>query len=72
MMKAGYPWNSTVAEILGAKRFLAEQCGIPAHAIRGFRSPYLMTNPLVRQASGWRGQAAGGQPAGGRRGGQGA
>lgn len=51
MMKAGYPWADTVEEIMGAKRFLADECGIPAHTIRGFRSPYLMTNPLVRQAS---------------------
>lgn len=35
-------------EILGARSDIAE-CGIPESAIRGFRSPYLDTNPKVRQ-----------------------
>ncbi|PSC74519.1 Myb-related B isoform A [Micractinium conductrix] len=49
-MPAGYPFNDTIAEIMGAKRFLSEECGIPAADIRGFRNPYLKTNPLVRRA----------------------
>lgn len=48
-MPAGYPESDTVAEILGARRFLSDQCGIPADQIRGFRSPYLVTNPVVRK-----------------------
>lgn len=48
-MPAGYSYNDTLAEILGAKKFLSEECGIPADSIRGFRSPYLVTNPVVRQ-----------------------
>ena len=48
-MPAGFSLNDTAAEILGAKRFLSEECGIPEADIRGFRSPYLRTNPLVRQ-----------------------
>lgn len=48
-MPEGYAYNDTVAEILGAKRFLSRECGIPADEIRGFRSPYLVTNPVVRQ-----------------------
>ncbi|PRW56282.1 hypothetical protein C2E21_4979 [Chlorella sorokiniana] len=48
-MPAGYPENDTVAEILGARRYLSDKCGIPADQIRGFRSPYLVTNPVVRK-----------------------
>ncbi|KAI7840372.1 hypothetical protein COHA_005916 [Chlorella ohadii] len=48
-MPAGYPENDTVSEILGARRFLSDKCGIPADRIRGFRSPYLVTNPVVRK-----------------------
>lgn len=48
----GTPLNETVDAILGAKRFLSQECGIPASDIRGFRNPYLVTNPLVRQV-GW-------------------
>lgn len=38
----------TADEILGAKRFLADSCGIQESEIRGFRSPYLVTNPTGR------------------------
>ena len=48
------PPPSTAASLhgfrAGAKRFLSEECGIPAADIRGFRNPYLKTNPLVRRA----------------------
>ncbi|KAL4431388.1 hypothetical protein ABPG75_006644 [Micractinium tetrahymenae] len=48
-MPAGFPRNDTVAEILGARSFLSQECGIPEADIRGFRNPYLKTNPVVRQ-----------------------
>ena len=48
-MPAGYPRNDTVAEILGARHYMSEECGIDSADIRGFRSPYLVTNPTVRQ-----------------------
>lgn len=36
----GVPKTVTVEQILGAKTFLSQQCGIPAAEIRGFRNPY--------------------------------
>jgi LysM repeat protein/peptidoglycan/xylan/chitin deacetylase (PgdA/CDA1 family) len=42
----GYP--NLVDEIMGAKKDLTTRCGLPAEGIVGFRSPYLVHNPAVR------------------------
>lgn len=36
-------------EILGGRDYLINECGIPAADVTGFRSPYLTTNPTLRQ-----------------------
>jgi hypothetical protein len=36
-------------EIVGGRFWLGKDCDIPLDAIRGFRSPYLTTNPTVRE-----------------------
>lgn len=36
-------------EIVGSRYWLADDCGVPLDSIRGFRSPYLTTNPLIRE-----------------------
>jgi peptidoglycan/xylan/chitin deacetylase (PgdA/CDA1 family) len=45
----GTPKNVTVAQILGARSFLSEQCGIPEAEIRGFRNPYCESPVLKKQ-----------------------
>lgn len=40
--------NGMEDEIMGAKTFLVKQCGLPADALVGFRSPYLIHNPTDR------------------------
>lgn len=34
---------------MGVRRWASEECGIPEEEVRGFRNPYLQTNPTVRE-----------------------
>ncbi|EFN52371.1 hypothetical protein CHLNCDRAFT_138801 [Chlorella variabilis] len=41
--------DETEEEIMGVRRWASEECGIPEEEVRGFRNPYLQTNPTVRE-----------------------
>lgn len=48
-MSPGTPVATITAEIVGGRNYLVQQCGIPASDVTGYRSPYLVENPPVRQ-----------------------
>jgi peptidoglycan/xylan/chitin deacetylase (PgdA/CDA1 family) len=54
MLAAQMPKNKldraeTESEIMRVRSWAEDQCGIPEGSMRGYRSPYLDTNPVVRQ-----------------------
>ena len=45
-----HPVNPSAGEIIGARRWLADQTGIPASRIVGYRAPNLQHSPAQRRA----------------------
>jgi hypothetical protein len=60
MPRGSLGYGETEEEIMRVKRWASEECGIPEEEIRGFRNPYLQTNPTVREVSGSSGGAISG------------
>ncbi len=47
--KVGGKMQDLTKEIMDGKKYITEQCKIPAADVVGFRSPYLVHNPPVRK-----------------------
>ena len=48
-LKPTLPKSTVVKEIVGSRTYLVKECKLPPQSVKGFRAPYLTTNPQIRQ-----------------------